>query len=247
MDNLIKNYVKALQQADTLKKYDDCLKGLVQALIETGYDADIVQAARIKGKYMVNKFSDESTIENMLKAKENLLSYLDSIIRQKQKETAMTMQDYLREYLSNFYFFLEAFREIEPHKKAKLSPEVLKSIQIENEYDLQHLLYAVLKPLCADARVEVVEDTGCGMVRSDIKIPSLNTVVETKCTRTNMNLKKLTEEIEADIVHYQADYIYFYIYDKEKIIKNRQAFQRTFNRMFDGKQVEVIILQPIYM
>ena len=92
-----------------------------------------------------------------------------------------------------------------------------------------------------------MEDTGCGTVRSDIKIPSLNTVVETKCTRTNMNLKKLTEEIEADIVHYQADYIYFYIYDKEKIIKNRQAFQRTFNRMFDGKQIEVIILQPIYM
>ena len=35
-----------------------------------------------------------------------------------------------------------------------------------------------------------------------------------------MSLKKLTEEIEADIVHYKANDIYFYIYDKEKNIKD---------------------------
>ena len=30
-----------------------------------------------------------------------------------------------------------------------------------------------------------------------------------KCTRANMSLKKLTEEVEADIVHYNAELIYF--------------------------------------
>ena len=66
-------------------------------------------------------------------------------------------------------------------------------------------------------------DSGVGTVRSDIKILSLNTIIEAKCTRTSTNLKKLTEEIEADIVHYKADYIFFYIYDKEKIIKIGRA------------------------
>ena len=80
-----------------------------------------------------------------------------------------------------------------------------------------------------------------------IKIFSLNTIIEAKCTRTSTNLKKLTEEIEADIVHYKADYIFFYIYDKEKIIKDRHAFESNFNRSFDGKEVRIIILQPVNM
>ena len=123
----------------------------------------------------------------------------------------------------------------------------MKKIQIENEYDLQHLLYAVIKPLYPDARREVSDDSGVGTVRSDIIILSLNTIIEAKCTRTSTNLKKLTEEIEADIVHYKADYIFFYIYDKEKIIKDRHAFETNFNRSFDGKEVRIIILQPVNM
>ena len=43
MDNLIKNYVKDIQQANTLKQYDDCLNALVQGLIEVGYESDIVR------------------------------------------------------------------------------------------------------------------------------------------------------------------------------------------------------------
>jgi len=109
------------------------------------------------------------------------------------------------------------------------------------------LLYAVIKSLYPDARREVSDDSGVGTVRSDIKILSLNTIIEAKCTRTSTNLKKLTEEIEADIVHYKADYIFFYIYDKEKIIKDRHAFETNFNRSFDGKEIRIIILQPVNM
>lgn len=41
--------------------------------------------------------------------------------------------------------------------------------------------------------------------------------------------------------------LYFYIYDKEKIIKDKQNFEITFNKEFDGKRIEVIVLQPINM
>ena len=57
------------------------------------------------------------------------------------------------------------------------------------------------------------------MVRGDLKIQSLDLLLEVKCTRKSMSLKKLTEEIEADIVHYQEKYIFFYIFDKEKLTK----------------------------
>ena len=45
----------------------------------------------------------------------------------------------------------------------------------------------------SDARRAVNDDSGVGTVRSDIKILSLNTIIEAKCTRTSTNLKKLTD------------------------------------------------------
>ena len=91
----------------------------------------------------------------------------------------------------------------------------MQEIRIENEYDLQHLLFAALKPLCLDARKEVTEDSGVGAVRSDIKIPSVNTVIEAKCTRNTMNLKKLTEEIELTL-YIMMLIIYIFTFMTEK-------------------------------
>lgn len=247
MDNLLENYIKELQLINTVERYNDLMNNLNHVLASEGYNPEIVRTVRLKGKYLVNKFSDASTMESMLKAKENLITYLENIVQEESRDSTVTVQKCLEEYLHNFYFFLEAFKEMQPNKKATLSSESLRNIQINNEYDLQHLLYAVIKPLCKDARLEVTEDTGFGMVRSDIKIPSINAVLEAKCTRENMSLKKLTEEMEADIVHYKADYIYFYIYDKEKIVKDRQAFETAFNREFDGKHIKSILLQPVYI
>ena len=76
------------------------------------------------------------------------------------------------------------------------------------------------------ARAEVSEDTGYNTVRVDIALDAKN-VIEVKCTRKGMVQKKLIEEIEADMVHYSAECIYFFIYDKLKIIENPQNFRET--------------------
>lgn len=54
---------------------------------------------------------------------------------------------------------------------------------------MQHLLYAVIKPLYPDIRKEVTEDSGAGAIRSDIRIPSLNTIIEAKCTRKTIHTR----------------------------------------------------------
>lgn len=247
MNNLIRDYIEELKEINTISAYEALVFKLNQMLQEEGYEQEIIMTVRNKEKYMVNRFSDESTKENMLAAKENLIFYLNGILFENCGQTTQVLQESIEKYLRNFYLFLEAFKEVEPDKRASFTSVNLQKIQIENEYDLQHLLYAVLKPLCVDIRREVTEDSGVGAIRSDIKIPSLNTVIEAKCTRKSMALKKLTEEIEADIVHYKADCIYFYIYDKEKIVKDKYVFEKNFNRNFDGKEVRMIILQPINM
>ena len=194
---------------------------------------------------LTNKFSAESTKESMNRAKQNLILYLESVEKSYIGPSSNAMKACLESYLDNFYMFLEAFRENEPDKRAFLTSELLQGIHIENEYDLQHLLYAALKPLFPDIRKEVSADTGVGTVRGDLKIPSLNIIIEAKCTRKTMSYKRLTEEIEADIVHYKADAVYFLVYDKEKIIKDRHSFKSYFTKSFDGKAVNLFIEQPV--
>lgn len=247
MNNLLETYIDELEKVETAGQFEGFIHRLNEMMEQERFEPEIIQNVRTKAKYFDNKFSDASTKENMIKAKENLILYLKHILNDKDVSTLKDTQNCLDRYLNNFYLFLEAFKEVKPDKRATLTTENLKAIQINNEYDLQHLLFAVLKPLYNDTRKEVTEDSGIGAIRSDIKIPSLNSIIEAKCTRKSMSLKKLTEELEADIVHYKADFIYFYIYDKEKIIKDRQNFESYFSKEFDGKKVAVIILQPVKM
>lgn len=141
--------------------------------------------------------------------------------------------------------FLEAFKEIEPHKKATITPDALQRIRINNEYDLQHLLYAALKPLWPDARTEVVEDTGYSFVRTDIKIPSIKVTIEAKCTRKSMTVKALQEQIAADSSHYGTDYLFIFVYDREKIIHDKGNFENAYTKLLDKKQIYTIVLQPV--
>lgn len=245
MNSRLKSYMNELKLIETVEEYEAFVHRLIRNLQQEKYDSVMIQSIRNKGMYMTNEFSDIATKKNMLRAKENLLFYLESVLFENQENVSKFSDGHLEKYLSNFYLFLEAFKEMIPDKRASLTANDLQKIRIENEYDLQHLLYAVLRPLYGDIRKEVTEDSGVGAIRSDLKIPSLNAVIEAKCSRRSMNLKMLTEQIEADIVHYKAQSIYFYVYDKEKIIKDRAAFETHFNRSFDGKRIRVIILQPV--
>ena len=246
MNNSLENYVEELIQIDSIETYDAFIDKCVQSLYDE-YELDVIQNVKNIGKYLKSPFSDKATKESMLKSKENLLFYLRKLLLKKQNVSQQYDNYFLENYLNHFYLFLEALKEIEPDKRASLKLENLQKIKIENEYDLQHLLYAILKLIYIDIRKEVVDDSGLSAMRSDFFIPSINASIEAKCTRDSMNYRKLKEEIEADIVHYNTDFIYFYIYDKVKLIKDREVFKTYFNRRFDDKEVRVIILQPISM
>lgn len=72
MDNILKEYTEKLKSVDTVEEYEVFISNLNQMMKQESYKNDIIQNIRSKQKYMVNKFSKESTRANMLKAKENL-------------------------------------------------------------------------------------------------------------------------------------------------------------------------------
>ncbi|OMF96960.1 hypothetical protein [Paenibacillus sp. FSL R7-0337] len=131
------------------------------------------------------------------------------------------------------------------HGNGTLKLESLGDISLGNEYDVQRLLYSLLRPIFPEARVEVPTDGGYKGYRFDIFIDSYETVIEVKCTRPNMSERKLTEEIGSDAYHYPKKHIYFFIYDKAKIITNVDAFCKNYNRTHDSKQIHTIVIQPI--
>lgn len=109
------------------------------------------------------------------------------------------------------------------------------------------LLYAILRPLFPSIRQEVNSDNGYGGMRADLYLDSCNLIIETKCTRDSMSERQLTEELGADSFHYPADNICFFIWDRNKIIKNPEAFKKAFeeNPSEKSKTIKIFITQPM--
>ena len=233
----MRNAIIELKAVKNSNDFESILYSLRDFLKTLDMDPKFLMELEQRAYYPINEYSDKETRNNLDAAAKRVIEYLEEIM------TGSPADDQLLTVLDNYYLFLESLLERPPHKRGSIQKEQLSGLKIQNEYDVQHLLYAYLKPLYPLARAEVSEDTGYGTVRTDIFLDSEH-VIEVKCTRNSMKLKKLTEEIEADMVHYSAEHIYFFIYDKEKIIENPQSFRNTYENKVKGKQIHIVIHQP---
>lgn len=78
--------------------------------------------------------------------------------------------------------------------------------EVENEYHVQNLLWAVLAPLFPDLNdEETLPPVGQKNPRVDLSIPSLGTVVEVKFMRPGTRFQNVIEEIAADASLYGTD------------------------------------------
>lgn len=239
-DNGIKSMRDAIDRvksASDVRSFEDVICHLRTYMKNLEMDSQYLIELERKAYYLRNDYSEKDTKEKMEEAKRRVVEFLAAIMDNHADEILLV------KVLENYYLFLENLLEREPHKKGSIQKEQLECLIIGNEYDVQYLLYAYLKPLYPMARIEVNEDTGYGTVRTDIWL-DLDNVIEIKCTRKGMLLKKLIEEIEADMVHYSAKCIYFFIYDKEKIIENAFVFKKTYEEKLRDKQIHIIVHQP---
>ncbi len=233
----IPNAVTRLKDVKDGQEFSYLLAGLRTFLKTLDSSPQSLMELEQRAYYVINEYSDKETRDNLDSARNRVIAYLEQII------TDSPADDRLLTILENYYLFLEALLERPPHRRGGIKKEHLSGLKIQNEYDVQHLLYAYLKPIYPLARAEVSEDTGYGTVRTDIFLDSQH-VIEVKCTRGSMPQKKLIEELEADMVHYHAEHIYFFIYDKEKIIENPQLFRKIYETKVKGKRIHIVIHQP---
>lgn len=212
-----------LEQATETKQIQVFLQQLLLLLEGQLSEKDFLRYKQL-AMYQENAFSPTATEQSMKAAKERVLHFLADkqfVKPELSKEVARLL---VEKWLKNFHLYMEELVERAPHGKATIT-QALQQIEIQNEYDVQHLLYSLIKPIFPQARTETVDDTGYGGIRYDIVIDDDDLTIETKCTRAKMTERQLTEEIAADSFHYKKENVFFFIYDRYKIIRNKTAFE----------------------
>jgi hypothetical protein len=77
---------------------------------------------------------------------------------------------------------------------------------VQNEYHVQNLLWAILAPLFQDLNdEETLPPVGQKNPRLDLSIPSLGTIVEVKFLRRDIPMQRIIEEIAEDVGLYRTD------------------------------------------
>ncbi len=155
--------------------------------------------------------------------------------------------DALETIIRNFGLYLQNMFSGTPEQKATLRKENFTSIKINNEYDLQYIMYAVIKALYPSARKEVYQDNGYKANRFDIMVEEIGAVVELKYTHTGEKEGRLFRELGEDAFFYQCQRLIIYVYDKQHIIHDVDNFVKALEREEGeaGKKVRVYVEQGI--
>ncbi len=120
------------------------------------------------------------------------------------------------------------------------------TLDIEDEYDVQDLLHALLKLYFDDIRPE--EWTPCYAAKSsrmDFLLKKEKVVIEVKKTRRGLDAKQLGEELIIDIARYRnhsdCEKLICFVYDPELRIANPAGIESDLKRDEDELTVRVII------
>lgn len=103
-----------------------------------------------------------------------------------------------------------------------------EQLRFTNEYDVQDLLHALLRPWVQDVRPEEYTPSYAGKsTRMDFLLPAHELVIETKCVRDRQHAKNIGDELLLDIGHYAAHptckKLWCVVYDPEHLLTNPEG------------------------
>lgn len=126
-----------------------------------------------------------------------------------------------------------------------------ETLDISDEYDVQDLLYALLKIDFTDVRKEEWTPSYAGSSsRMDFLLKIEKIVIETKKTRKGLGVKELGDQLIIDIERYQkhpdCETLVCFVYDPEGKIGNPEGIEKDLSRSQDGFIVKVFIMPKGY-
>jgi hypothetical protein len=123
-------------------------------------------------------------------------------------------------------------RAIHPLKHRRAG---LPSLRFDNEYDVQDLLHALLRPWVQDIRAEeYTPSVGGKSTRIDFLLPKHKLVLEVKYVRDVTHGRNLGDELILDIAHYRVhpmcSELWVVVYDPQTHVKNPAGLQELEDR-----------------
>lgn len=131
-------------------------------------------------------------------------------------------------------------------RQLRLRRDDRQTLEVEDEYDVQDLLYALLRLEFE----EIATEDWCpryaaGAARTDYLLRNANIVIIAKKTRTGLTVRDLTEQIKIDFAHYseRADCrtVMCFVYDPEGRIGNPRRLESDLTTVSDTQTLEVVI------
>ena len=127
------------------------------------------------------------------------------------------------------------------HRRKGIQP-----LAFGNEYDVQDLLHAMLRPWIGDIRPEEFTPSYAGSsTRMDFLLPTYALVIETKIVRDRSHAKRIGDELIIDIEHYrrhpQCERLWCVIYDPDHLITNAEGVKSDLEGHRKSKDGEVVV------
>jgi hypothetical protein len=123
-----------------------------------------------------------------------------------------------------------------------------KTIEINDEYDVQDVFHALLRLYFDDIRPEEWTPSYAGSCsRMDFLLKKEKTVIEVKNTRVGLGKKEIGEQLSIDIMKYKAHpdckTLLCFVYDPEERIVNPKGLETDLSKPINGMNVKVYIAQ----
>ena len=184
--------------------------------------------------------SEKRCRSGLAEARQILQSMIEEISEYGMVASATTKRDssnVLQGLCERFHLIARQLRERHDNRA---------TLEVEDEYDTQDLLHALLHWDFDDIRPEEwTPSYAGGSARMDFLLKQEKTVIEVKKTRKGLGAKEVGEQLIIDIQKYQkhpdCKALVCFVYDPEGRIANPRGLENDLNSDKDGFKVRVII------
>ena len=131
-------------------------------------------------------------------------------------------------------------------RQLRLRRDDRSTLEVEDEYDVQDLLYALLRLEFEDIATEDwYPRYAAGASRTDHLLQNGHIVIIAKKTRTGLTVRDLMDQIKIDFAHYsgRADCrtVLCFVYDPEGRVGNPRRLESDLATICDTQALEVVI------
>lgn len=188
------------------------------------------------GPYFLRAFQSgrgeaEAILQSMI---EELQEYPRKELSKSQEESAI---DRISRICQRFHLVARQLRQRYDHRP---------TFEVEDEYDVQDLLHALLKLEFDDVRSEEWTPSYAGKSsKMDFLLKHEQLVVETKKTRKGLGEKQIGDQLIIDIARYRSHpdckLLFCFVYDPEGLIANPAGIEKDLSRENNGVKVKVLV------